>query len=37
VGQVPSTAQDGKRDELTGALRGSFEKWLESLRDIMAA
>jgi hypothetical protein len=26
-----------KRDELTAALQGSFEKWLESLRDTMAA
>ena len=25
------------RDELTGTLRGSFEKWLESLRDTLAA
>ena len=27
----------GKRDELAGTLQGSFEKWLESLRDTMAA
>jgi hypothetical protein len=27
----------GQRDELTGTLQGSFEKWLESLRDTMAA
>jgi hypothetical protein len=27
----------GRRDELTGALGGSFGKWLESLRDVMAA
>ncbi len=26
----------GKRDELAGTLQGSFEKWLESLRDTMA-
>ena len=26
-----------RRDELAGRLSGSFEKWLESLRDIMAA
>jgi hypothetical protein len=26
-----------RRDELTGILQGSFEKWLESLRDTMAA
>ena len=25
------------RDELRGTLKGSFEKWLESLRDTMAA
>ena len=25
------------RDELTGTLQGSFEKWLESLRDTLAA
>jgi Polyketide cyclase / dehydrase and lipid transport len=27
----------GRRDELTGTLAGSFEKWLESLRDTLAA
>jgi hypothetical protein len=27
----------GCRDELTGTLRRSFRKWLESLRDVMAA
>jgi len=26
----------GRRGELTATLAGSFEKWLESLRDIMA-
>jgi Polyketide cyclase / dehydrase and lipid transport len=26
-----------RREELTGTLQGSFEKWLESLRDTMAA
>ena len=26
-----------RRDELTGTLQGSFEKWLELLRDTMAA
>ena len=26
-----------RRDELRGTLQGSFEKWLESLRDTMAA
>jgi hypothetical protein len=29
--------ESSKRDELTAALQGSFEKWLESLRDTMAA
>ena len=28
--------EPARRDELTGMLRGSFEKWLESLRDAMA-
>ena len=28
--------EPARRDELTGMLRGSFEKWLESLRDTMA-
>jgi Polyketide cyclase / dehydrase and lipid transport len=27
----------GQRDQLTGTLAGSFEKWLESLRDTLAA
>jgi hypothetical protein len=27
----------GQRDELTGTLAGSFEKWLESLRDTLVA
>ena len=27
----------GQRSELTGTLQGSFEKWLESLRDTLAA
>ena len=27
----------GQRDDLTGTLKGSFEKWLESLRDTLAA
>jgi hypothetical protein len=27
----------GRRDELTGTLESSFEKWLESLRDVLAA
>jgi hypothetical protein len=26
-----------QRDELTGTLQGSFDKWLESLRDTLAA
>jgi hypothetical protein len=29
--------EPAKRDELRGTLQGSFEKWLESLRDAMAA
>jgi hypothetical protein len=27
----------GQRDQLTGTLAASFEKWLESLRDTLAA
>ena len=29
--------EPARRDELAGTLQGSFEKWLESLRDTMAA
>ena len=29
--------EPARRDDLTGTLQGSFEKWLESLRDTMAA